>query len=102
MNLTEVQRNEIKEKLGFKTDKPLVLVFGGSQGAQIINTSLININTATAGELEVLPGIGYSTATNIIDYRNQNGSFKTKEQIKSVSGIGDVTYEQIKDLITIW
>ena len=64
-------------------------------------TSLININTATASELDSLPGVGYSTATNIIDYRTNNGSFKTKEEIKLVSGIGDVVYEQIKDLITI-
>lgn len=67
----------------------------------ILYTGLININTATATELDVLPGIGYTTATNIIDYRNANGSFKTKEEIKSVNGIGDVIYDQIKDLITI-
>ena len=67
----------------------------------IVYNGLININTATASELDILPGIGYTTATNIIDYRNANGSFKTKEDIKSVNGIGDATYEQIKDLITI-
>jgi competence protein ComEA len=67
----------------------------------ILYTGLININTATATELDLLPGVGYSTATNIIDYRNTNGSFKTKEEIKSVNGIGDVIYDQIKDLITI-
>lgn len=43
LNLTEIEKNEIKVKLGFNTSKPLVLVFGGSQGAQIINTTLINI-----------------------------------------------------------
>ena len=68
---------------------------------EILYNGLININTATATELDVLPGIGYTTATNIIDYRNANGSFKTKEEIKSVNGIGDVIYDQIKDLITI-
>ena len=65
-------------------------------------TGLININTASATLLDSLPGIGYSTATNIIEYRTTNGSFKSKEEIKSVSGIGDAIYEQIKDLITIW
>ena len=65
-------------------------------------TQLININTATASELDSLPGIGYSTATNIIDYRNANGLFKAKEEIKLVNGIGDVIYDEIKDLITIW
>ena len=65
-------------------------------------SEIININTATATELDSLPGIGYSTATNIIDYRTNNGLFKAKEEIKLVNGIGDVIYEQIKDLITIW
>ena len=64
-------------------------------------TGLININTASATLLDSLPGIGYTTATNIIEYRTTNGSFKSKEEIKSVSGIGDAIYEQIKDLITI-
>lgn len=43
LNLTDVQKNEIKVKLGFNTNMPLVLVFGGSQGASIINKTLINI-----------------------------------------------------------
>jgi competence protein ComEA len=64
-------------------------------------TGLININTANATLLDSLPGIGYSTATNIIEYRTNNGSFKSKEEIKLVNGIGDAIYEQIKDLITI-
>ena len=64
-------------------------------------SQIININTATATELDSLPGIGYSTATNIIDYRTNNGLFKAKEEIKLVNGIGDAIYEQIKDLITI-
>jgi len=69
---------------------------------EVSTTNLININTATASELDLLPFIGYSTATNIIDYRTNNGLFKAKEEIKLVNGIGDVVYEQIKDLITIW
>ena len=65
-------------------------------------TDLININTATLIELDSLPGIGYSTASNIIEYRTTNGIFRAKEDIKLVNGIGDVVYEQIKDLITVW
>lgn len=62
---------------------------------------IININTAMQSELENLPGIGESTAKKIINYRNENGKFKTKEDIKKVKGIGDAKYEKIKDLITI-
>ena len=68
---------------------------------ELVTSTIININTATASELDLLPGIGYTTATNIIDYRTNIGLFKTKEEIKLVSGIGDAIYEQIKDLITV-
>jgi competence protein ComEA len=62
---------------------------------------LININTASASELDTLPGIGPTTAQKIIDYRQQNGPFVSKEDIINVSGIGPGTYERIKDLITV-
>jgi competence protein ComEA len=64
-------------------------------------TELIDINTASAAELEELPGIGPTTAQKIIDYREQNGPFVTTEDIINVSGIGPGTYERIKDLITV-
>lgn len=72
-----------------------------------INTNIktkqekININTATEEELDTLPGIGPSTASKIIEYRTKNGKFKSIEEIKEVSGIGDAKYEKIKDLIGI-
>lgn len=61
----------------------------------------ISINTATKEELMKLDGIGESKADNIIKYREENGGFKTIEDIKNVSGIGDAAYEKIKDSITI-
>jgi competence protein ComEA len=63
--------------------------------------SLININTATKAELEELPGIGPSTAQNILDHRDANGPFATIENIMDVSGIGDGRFNQIKELITV-
>lgn len=62
---------------------------------------LININTATLEELDTLPGIGRVKAQNIIDHRDTNGPFMTIEAIQEVNGIGPVTYEHLKDLITV-
>jgi len=61
----------------------------------------ININTATAEELETLPGIGPTYAQRIIEYRQEKGPFTSIEEIKKVRGIGEATFEKIKDLITV-
>jgi len=61
----------------------------------------ININTAGSGELQQLPGIGAVLASRIIDYRNQVSPFYTIEDIKSVNGIGEAKYADIKNNITV-
>jgi competence protein ComEA len=61
----------------------------------------ININTAPLAELDRLPGIGPDKAQKIIDYRKTNGPFAAITDIQEVSGIGPVTFEKIKDLITV-
>ncbi len=61
----------------------------------------VNINVATQTELETLTGIGPSIAAKIIEYRNKNGKFNTKEDIKKVSGVGNEKYNGIKDEITV-
>ena len=61
----------------------------------------ININSSSIKELEELPGIGEATANKIFKYREENGEFKSIEEIKNVNGIGDKKYEGIKDLISI-
>lgn len=64
------------------------------------DSNLININTASVSELDALPGVGPSKAQAIITYREENGPFKSIEEIKNVSGIGESSFEKIKDLIT--
>jgi competence protein ComEA len=61
----------------------------------------VNINTATAEELDTLPGIGPAIAQRIIDYRTASGPFQSIEDIKNVRGIGDATFEKLKDKITV-
>lgn len=64
------------------------------------NKKLININTADKNELMNISGIGESKANAIIDYRSKT-PFKTIEDIKNISGIGDAVFDKIKDLITV-
>lgn len=72
-----------------------------SKNTKMLNNSKININIATQAQLELLPGIGPSTANKIVDYRSEHGKFKSIEDIKNVSGIGNSKFDKIKDLITI-
>lgn len=61
----------------------------------------ISINNATKEELMTLSGIGEAKAAAIIKYRDENGGFKTLDDLKKVTGIGDSMYEKIKDNITL-
>ena len=66
-----------------------------------LGSEKININTSSKEVLMTLSKIGESKALAIIEYREKNGSFKTIEDIKNVSGIGDSLFEAIKDYITV-
>ncbi len=61
----------------------------------------ININRADSSELQEIPGVGPATAQKIIEYRDSIGRFKTIEELKNVSGIGDKTFEKLKAYITV-
>lgn len=64
-------------------------------------STLININTADLEQLKEITGIGNIKAQSIIDYREANGGFKSLEELKNVDGIGDKTFEKIKEQITL-
>ena len=63
--------------------------------------AIVNINTAPAGELEALPGIGAKTAARIVDYRQKNGPFKKIEELMNVRGVGEKNFLKLKPQITV-
>jgi competence protein ComEA len=71
---------------------------GGSGGS---GQQLININTASASDLEALPGIGPALAQRIVAFREERGGFRTIEELLEVSGIGPRTFENLRDLVTV-
>ncbi len=77
-----------------------IIIDNGTEENSSTNAK-ININTANIAQLETISGIGESTANKIIQYREKNGKFKTIEEIKNVSGIGELKYEGIKNDICV-
>jgi len=73
---------------------------GQANGSKAVGGK-ININTASAEELDTLPGIGRATAADIIEYREKHGKFKKIEDIMKVTGIKENKFNKIKDYITV-
>jgi len=92
INRADELKNHQKIYLPFKSQKT-------SQSSA--ENGKINLNYADANQLESLPGIGPAYAQKIIQYRETEGGFATIEEIMEISGIGEKTFEKIKDLITV-
>ncbi|HEX9121877.1 MAG TPA: ComEA family DNA-binding protein [Actinomycetota bacterium] len=80
------------------TQAPGVVPAGSGAGSV---GGLINVNTATAADLEALSGIGEVLAQRIVDYRTEHGPFATVDDLVDVSGIGDATLADIRDQVTV-
>ena len=63
--------------------------------------SKVNINKANKEKLMTLPGVGESTTLKIIEYRTQNGDYKSIEDLKKVAGIGDSKFNNLKEYVTV-
>jgi len=84
------------ESSGSKTVSPT-----GSSSGKLAPGQTVNINTASAEQLDALPGIGPTKAQAIIDYRNEHGHFNSIEDIQNVKGIKEGEFSKIKDHISI-
>jgi competence protein ComEA len=73
----------------------------GSDGSPAGATSPVDLNTATAEQLEELPGVGPATAQAIMDYRETNGPFRSVEELLDVRGIGDAKLDALRDLVRV-
>jgi competence protein ComEA len=72
-----------------------------AKGEATAAPALINLNTATAEQLALLPGIGPKVAARIIEYRQKNGPFKKIEDLMNVRGIGEKVFLKMKNRITV-
>jgi competence protein ComEA len=61
----------------------------------------LNLNTATAAQLEKLPGVGARTAQLIVEHRQKNGGFKKVEELMNIKGIGEKSFLKLKPLVTV-
>jgi len=65
------------------------------------SSAALNINTATESELEELPGVGPVLAGRIVQWRTDNGTFTSVDQLQEVDGIGPSTFEELRDQVTV-
>jgi competence protein ComEA len=72
-----------------------------SRAATAPSTAIVNLNTASASDLEGLPGIGAKTAARIIEYRQKNGPFKKIEELMNVRGVGEKNFLKLKPQLTV-
>lgn len=89
------------------SDEQLIIIPSSNEECSNVSTSTdnneakLNINEATVEQLTTLPGIGQTRAQQIIDYRDTNGKFKSIDDLKNVNGIGEQTFLNISELISV-
>jgi competence protein ComEA len=84
------------------TLQPAILAAQGKPAAKVVAPAgPVNINTASAAELDALPGIGAKTAALIVEYRQKNGPFKKVEELMNVRGVGEKSFLKLKPQLTV-
>ena len=95
------KNEKISEYITISSGNNVIIEENNSSAETERKENKVNINTANVNELDNLPGIGPSLAQRIIEYREENGNFKSIEELQNVKGIGEAKYSDIKDNVTI-
>lgn len=95
------KNEKISEYITMSSGNNVIIEENNSSAETERKENKVNINTANVNELDNLPGIGPSLAQRIIEYREENGNFKSIEELQNVKGIGEAKYSDIKDNVTI-
>jgi competence protein ComEA len=74
---------------------------GPGSGTSSDGATIVNLNSATLEQLETLPGVGPVLGQHILDWRDAHGQFASVDQLREVSGIGDVRFAQLQPLVTV-
>jgi competence protein ComEA len=77
----------------------LALAAAGAEDARKLQ-GMVNVNTASLEELQLLPGVGEARARAIVDLRKQRGGLKSLEELRDVKGIGDASLERLRPYVT--
>ncbi len=72
-----------------------------AQKGKAVSTEKVNLNTATVEQLQTLPGIGPAIAKRVVEYRTKAGKFNKIEEIINVKGIGEKTFQKLKDRLVV-
>jgi competence protein ComEA len=100
LNLAAVL-TDAQQILVARTGPPAASSGSGPPAVSPAAPTLVNVNSAPPEDLETLPGIGEVLAAAIVAYREEHGPFTSIDQLMDVSGIGEVTLEEIRDLVTV-
>ena len=80
----------------------ILSICGSAFAADAENTAgVVNINTADAAQLALLPGVGAAAAQRIVDYRKEHGEFQKPTDLMQVRGIGDKSFERLSPYISV-
>lgn len=99
LNMARVLSDGEQLLVGIEPVTAPVTTTGGSSGAP--GGAKVNLNTATAEQLDTLPGVGPVTAQAILDWREENGRFGSVEDLLDVKGIGDATLAELRDHVSV-